>query len=291
MPSVERIIEIMASIRNVVSHRDPAPEDCSPADSWPHSPVHFALKIGLASETGPRQKNDDYCAISWKSDFFAISDGIGGAPYGDVMSRIACNAAVEAYDASGDINEAFRFANEEVSTVSRYLGEQSGATLLLAEFDENGLSITYAGDTMAYRLRDGALEPAMSPGRIVGGGNALDNAVGYGETVPDRASVDVRAGDRFIMCTDGVWEYVDEEELVRLISSSSNMPLVADSVCRHAASVGSDNSSCICILVASVDVQDGGSRPYPITPTGFADTPEIDLGPRRPTAQQDCGLE
>ena len=126
----------------------------------------------------------------------------------------------------------------------------------------------------------------MSPGRVMGGGNALDNAVGYGETEPDCVTVDVRIGDRFLMCTDGVWEYVAEDELVKLISGGDNMPLVADSVCRHAASVGSDNSSCICILVEPAGTQNGGLPPRSVTPQGLADTPDIALGSRGVVAQQ-----
>ena len=275
MASIERIVEIMVSIRSIVSRRGQISEEGLYASAETPRQSHFSLRVGMASETGPRQRNDDFCAISWRSDFFAISDGIGGAPYGDVMSRVACSAAVEAYDATGDIGEAFRLANEEASKVSRYLGEQSGATLLLAEFVERAMNIVYAGDTMAYRLRDGNLEPAMPPGRAVGGGNALDNAVGYGETEPGRVTVDVRIGDRFVMCTDGVWEYVSEGELVELMSVSDNMPLAADSVCRHAASVGSDNSSCICILVEPADGQGGRLLPSSATPQGFADTPAV----------------
>ena len=101
---------------------------------------------------------------------------------------------------------------------------------------------------MAFRLREGGLDPVLPPGRMPGGGNALSKAVGYGPTAPDLSSAEVRAGDRVLLCSDGVWEYVDEGDLVRLLSDGDNAPLIADSICRHAAEVGKDNSTCVCLI-------------------------------------------
>ena len=60
-------------------------------------PNAFTLSIGMASKRGPRDKNEDAAGVSPCHTFFAIADGIGGAPLGDIMSTAACNAAADAF--------------------------------------------------------------------------------------------------------------------------------------------------------------------------------------------------
>lgn len=233
------------------------------------------LKVGMASQKGPRQKNDDYCAISYTYDFYAISDGIGGAPYGDIMSKVACEAAIRAFDGGSSIDSSFGFANDMTSVMSSYLDKRAGATLLLAEYGDASLEVVWAGDTMAYRLRNGELRPVTVPGRVAGGGNALSKAVGYGIINPDRTRVDVRAGDRFVLCTDGIWEYVDEGEFMRILVEGKNAPLIADALCNKAASVGMDNSTCICIVVEECIRGEDGGRAAQSASATLSVTPEV----------------
>lgn len=223
---------------------------------------NLMIKVGMASERGPRHTNDDYCAISYSTDFYAISDGIGGAPRGDAYSKLACNAAIDDFESYGNLDSAFRFANNVASTTSRYLGENSGATLLLASHQGGVIEFAWAGDTIALRLRDDSLEELTEPGRVPGGGNALSKAVAYGPVQPDKATADIRPGDRLVLCTDGVWEYVDDEDFISIVSGSDNAPLIADTLCRHAASVGQDNSTCICLIVEEAPDEDESFQSY-----------------------------
>lgn len=233
----------------------------------------LVVKVGMASMQGPRPNNDDFCAISYKSDFFAISDGIGGAPRGDAFSKLVCNAAVDGFERRGDIGEAFTYANNVASMTSRYLGESSGATLLLACRHADVMEFAWAGDTVALRLRDGIVETVTDPGRVPGGGNALSKAVAYGPVSPERAQTDVRPGDRFVLCTDGVWEYVADDDLIRIVGDGDNAPLIADTLCRHAASVGRDNSSCICLIVEEAVVDGEGTAQACSAPSEPTATP------------------
>lgn len=237
----------------------------------------LSLVVGMASKCGPRRKNDDYCAMSQRHDFFALSDGIGGAPYGDVISRVACNAAIEAYDATNDLREAFAMANEQASRVSRYLGERSGATLLLARRTQGFLEIASAGDSLAYRLRAGSLERAMGPARVSLTSNALSKAVGYGPLTPDRARMDVRPKDRILLCSDGVWEYVEEAKLADMLAEGDDATRIADDVCRHAAKVGNDNSTCICIIVEEARLSLRSKTPHYAESLATARTPAVAL--------------
>lgn len=237
-------------------------EALSPANQTPVKTPESAfsgptLFYGWSSERGARRRNEDYCSASGDSLLFAISDGIGGGPHGDVMSRISVKRAIEAYGESGDLEDAFYRADELASGVSRLLGEGDGATLLLAAYDRGAarLDLLSAGDTLAYRLRAGELSLlCYDEGRFRG--NALEKAVGWGEVDPDRVSSDVLPGDRFLLCTDGVWEPLGEERLAELLAKAPTAPWAAALLCEEAAKVGTDNATAICIFVEGVQNDD-----------------------------------
>lgn len=215
----------------------------------PEPAVGPGLLYGWSSERGARRRNEDYCGASGDSLLFAISDGIGGGPHGDVMSRISVKRAIEAYGESGDLEDAFFQANELASKVSHLLGEGDGATLLLAAYDRGTarLDLLSAGDTLAYRLRAGELSLlSYNEGRFRG--NALEKAVGWGEVDPDRISSDVLPGDLIVLCTDGVWEPLGEKRLAELLDEAPTAPWAAARLCEEAAKAGTDNATAICIF-------------------------------------------
>lgn len=132
----------------------------------------FMLVAASSSERGARLGNED-CA--WYGDDCAcLSDGIGGAPFGDVMSRLCCGAFDKAWksalDAVGDaagrwalgewcMYQAFVSVDAFVSKVSSCLGEGSGATLVAVAACEGELMFGRMGDSTAYVLcDDGGLE-------------------------------------------------------------------------------------------------------------------------------------
>ena len=60
-----------------------------------------ALTVGVASKIGPRSQNDDFAGFGRNHEIFAVADGIGGAPRGDVAATVAVNAAVSAFEGEG----------------------------------------------------------------------------------------------------------------------------------------------------------------------------------------------
>lgn len=260
------------------------------------------LTIGLASKRGPHERNEDAAAVSMHHDFFAIADGIGGAPLGDVASTLCCNAALRSFDEDLDIEAAFSHANEELialkellwthnpglgnlsplatTPVSRaacsseqvprdYLQRSSptfgaGCTLLLAKVDDASLELAWAGDTVALRLRDGQLETIAAPDNI-GNTNELGSAVGYlADIKPLRARCAIEPGDRFLLCTDGVWGELSPDRLANALGGSDNAPWLAEVITKEAVEHGHDNATAIVIAVgnASADeLAEDGSDP------------------------------
>lgn len=234
---------------------DPWPEDAAAevgaSESQTTEQVSFALRWSVRSQRGPRVTNDDYAMGA--SRHFALSDGIGGAPLGEAMSRAACVGAFSAFEADLGCIEAFRSANEAVIRVKEMTDcPDSGATLLLAEQRGTNMDFAWAGDSVAYLLRDGELELLTEVGRARAGSNELDGAVGYSPALKPRTkTVGIELGDRFLLCSDGVWEALGRDELRSVLAESFNAVIAAEELVDRAAECGHDNATVVVIYVES----------------------------------------
>ena len=218
----------------------------------------ISFRVGGASRTGARAENDDAYRIDGSAALIAVSDGIGGAPDGDVMSRVATGRCVEAYAEARDLLIAFASANRTVAHIARLLDSpDSGATLLAATFSNEGLRVAWVGDSVAYRLHNGVLGLITDVGRR-GNTNVLESAVGYeDEVAPHVAECEVAPGDRFLFCTDGVWEPFEEVlglgRLSGLLTDHDNAPMLAGAIVDEAVGHGTDNATAVVLLALPDD--------------------------------------
>lgn len=224
----------------------------------------LAISVGAASKIGPRQQNDDAFAHTDDGRMFNISDGIGGAPHGDIASACVVNAAADAHDRGATLDEAFRAANDALIQVSEWIrSPDTGATLLLAERSDDPephLDFAWVGDSVAYLLHDGLFTLVTRPDRV-DDSNALRTAAGYRHDMPAlRASCPIEEGDRLLLCTDGVWETVSPHRMVELLQSSDNAPWIADSIAREAADTGTDNATAVVLIVGAEQPEDKRRR-------------------------------
>lgn len=212
------------------------------------------IQSGLSSVRGAKARNDDCAVISGKVSFYAIADGIGGAEDGDYISRVGCGAGKLEYEKSGDLAAAFRRANEAAIQTSEWISNpQCGSTLLLAEVRENKIRFVGAGDTAAFRLRSGQFDRITPLGRS-GDGVRLESAIGYDR---DCASYDcsctISPGDRYLLCTDGVWETysaLNGEMLIENLGHQSAPSSVAARIVSGAKLLGgTDDATAIVIEV------------------------------------------
>lgn len=263
------------------------------------STSRIKLRFDLAWECGPRERNEDSATFSPYGNFFAIADGIGGAPLGDVASKISCNQAVRGFIEKGSILGAFERANSsliefkqalrthDLSSCSigsllpppflnrvyanRYFGDASstaadrrsgiggiGSTLLLAHCDDEAIHFVWAGDTAAFRLRGNAMECVACPDNV-NGTNQLGSAVGYEvDIVPLQASCSMQPGDRFLLCTDGVWGTLGLDRMGELLAQSDDEEKIAKSLAREAAENGHDNATAFVFIVEKNEEEPDG---------------------------------
>jgi protein phosphatase len=220
-----------------------------------------------------------------------VADGVGGAYAGEQASTLAATIVrnrielgVLAGRANDDVSceqllrEALRAANRHIYQVSRNgMNEKSMATTLTMALIVGGRAhIASVGDSRAYLLRASTFSPSRAlvaqltadhsvAAQLVEAGqitpeqarthpqrSLLYRAIGAAPTVDfDVVSVRVKPGDRILLCSDGLVEYVSDDELAQIALRQSE-PATA---CERLLSLanqrgGADNSSVVIAHVA-----------------------------------------
>ena len=238
------------------------------------------LRSGAASDVGRRRSvNQD--AILTTATLFVVADGMGGHAAGD----IAATMAISSFEAAGErvgteaaFGEAIDAANAAIYQAS--LGDPSlagmGTTLvaacLLGGEAGDRLVVMNVGDSRAYRFRSGTLtqitEDHSMVAEMVRRGelspeeaeshqqrHVITRALGLGPDVSaDTFPVPVRKGDRVLLCSDGLTDELDDEEIALALSTIADPQVAAeDLVARANAHGGADNISVVLVDVLLAD--------------------------------------
>jgi PPM family protein phosphatase len=151
-----------------------------------------------------------------------------------------------------------------------------GTTLVAVLVIGNQAFIVYVGDSRVYLLRDGVLEQVTEDHTVynelikrkklskeqiekLAPKNAITRAVGvYESAEPDTLVIDLVAGDRFLLCSDGLSGYFEEDldGLSRLLSNADQEAAVRDLVDAANARGGKDNITAVVVTVGDVATRD-----------------------------------
>ncbi|MGH8892341.1 MAG: PP2C family protein-serine/threonine phosphatase [Actinomycetes bacterium] len=183
------------------------------------------MKVAYRTEVGHvRSRNEDALLARPERGVLAVADGLGGHPAGDVASLTAVRSLDEAplsSDSSAeDVLDAVRAAHTAVvAAASQEPGRAGmGTTVVLAVVSDQSARIVHVGDSRAYLLDpEGGLEPLT---RDHGMHGYLTQALGLDRDVdPDVAEVDCPQGSRLLLCTDGLTNMVDDDDVAALLGS------------------------------------------------------------------------
>ena len=193
-----------------------------------------------------------------------VADGMGGHVGGEVASSLAVEAAVAA---QGSAVERVFAANAAV--VGRALDRPRlagmGSTMTLALFAEGAVEIGHIGDSRAYLYREGVLtqltrdhslmadliesgeltaeQAAVHPFRSV-----ITRAIGLESRVTvDEARRDLQAGDRVLLCSDGLTGMVADHELAALLAKGDAPRTAAALIAAANQAGGLDNISLVLV--------------------------------------------
>ncbi|MGY1666816.1 PP2C family protein-serine/threonine phosphatase [Geodermatophilus sp. SYSU D00696] len=241
--------------------------------------MSLALRYAARSDRGlVRGNNQD--SVYAGPRLLAVADGMGGHAAGDVASKVVI-AALEHLDddaPSGDMLQALREAVFDGSEHLREVIRESpqlegmGTTLTAVLFAGGRIALCHVGDSRAYLLRDGVLtqithddtfvQTLIDDGRITPEEanhhpqrSLLLRALNGQDVDPDLSMREARAGDRYLLCSDGLSGVVSEETLAHALEDPDPQSTADRLVELALRSGGPDN---ITVIVADV-VEDNGS--------------------------------
>jgi protein phosphatase len=246
----------------------------------------FALNIGKCSLLGNyRENNEDSLDVKAFPDLTVaiVADGMGGQAAGEIASKKAIeiiprelrksltpNLNADAVKAA--IRRAIVQANEEIMAMGALDKDMKnmGTTVVLGVWRRGGeMFIAGVGDSRCYLLRekqisqltiDHSLAQALVEANTISAAEAKEHRfknvlwkylgskeVGEG---PDVTVVTLKAGDRFLLCTDGLTGVVSDDGMMSYMDGQADMQACAEGLGQLALDSGSrDNVSCVCIEV------------------------------------------
>jgi protein phosphatase len=182
---------------------------------------------------------DEYTAVN--GYLYGIADGMGGYALGEQASSLALETFFDTfYDSEGasplqKIKAGMQNANLTVYQTAQKLGVgRMGTTLTAINIVGNNLYIGHIGDTRAYRIRNNKIHCLTQDHTRVGElvrlkvlakdkvrshsqRSILEKCLGFNLFAqPDVFKETVQADDVIIMCTDGVWAVIEDEEFADL---------------------------------------------------------------------------
>lgn len=235
---------------------------CNTEQTW------FVERGGATRRGQMHSKNQDYYAFGKSGQSFALFDGMGGPPYGDIASRIGANVAIDSYEDGLTLRNAMDAARNAISTVGIWLhSEGMGSTALMAVVDGDNLELSWLGDTVAILVRNSESRILTEPDRAMGRGNAITGCFGAGiEREVHECSFALEEADIVVLCTDGVWTAVDETTLISVIAQQNNpAPEIAYDLVFKMAQDSTDDCSAIVLRFSKEATDDIGNHCEPIT--------------------------
>lgn len=258
-----------------------------------------SLKSVAVSHVGKVRANNQDSGYAGKY-LFVVADGMGGHAGGDVASAIVVKRLAEAdrlysspNDAEFALHSAILAANALLAETVFEHGELTGMGTTVSSIVrvENSIAIAHIGDSRIYLLRDGVLkqitadhtfvqrlvdsgritpeEAAVHPRRSV-----LMRVLGDVDASPeiDTTVMATRAGDRWLICSDGLSSYVSEDKLLAVLESTTRPNDAAEKLVKESLDQGAPDN--VTIVIVDVDDSDDSSHVPPIT-VGSASRPLV----------------
>lgn len=238
-----------------------------------------------------RPINEDSLHVDKEHHVFAVCDGMGGHQAGEVASMSAARTLLAAFTTlqrglesdpslalgrtlptSGDILvKAIRLANRNISTMAQVNQGMSGmgTTIVAIAIENDMMSLAHVGDSRAYRIDEKQLTPltidhswvsemqqqhqlTREEASSVVGKNIITRALGVRETVEvDYRLLKVKPGEIYLLCSDGLCGYADDEEIFDAIKKDrDDIDKMAESLVQMANDRGgSDNVSIVVLKI------------------------------------------
>ena len=221
-----------------------------------------------------RPENEDSFLCSDAHKIYAVADGIGGLPSGGQASQLTVTE-LEKYFAKNPAGDAVDYQriieeiNNKVFLLGRVLSPQFGigSTLTFAHLTGVKLNIGHVGDSCALRLRANLIEQLTtdhtienelrereargeSVSLLMENRNALTRCIGQPPPILGNCTKHtILPHDRYLLCSDGITRYVEEDEISEILQQATEPAAVAQTLINRANEGGGlDNSTAVVLF-------------------------------------------
>ena len=201
------------------------------------------MKVTAYSDVGGRSNNEDVYLVKAVGNrlLLCVADGLGGVAAGELASAEAKNT-LEAVFADTqepfDLPAAVENANTAILALQKRTGKQMKTTVAAVYIDENTVNCTHVGDSRIYLFAENGIcyqsvdhsasQMAVIMGKITvdeirshEDRNLLTKTLGGSEVCsPENAVFPLREVRAALLCSDGFWEYVLEDEMRKALLDS-----------------------------------------------------------------------
>jgi serine/threonine protein phosphatase PrpC len=223
---------------------------------------HLRLtEVAHASDTGRVRSHNEDRSLA-QPPLLAVADGMGGAKAGEVAAQITIETIAEDAGTVDGLRDGLIRANDRIRAAADDDPSRAGmgTTVTAALLDDRGATLMHVGDSRAYLLRDGVLRQLTDDHSIVAemvrqgqlapedaerhpSRNIITRALGAEAAVRiDETSVDLRAGDLLLLCTDGLSSLVRDREIEEILHGDGALDDVAASLIAAALERGGNDN-------------------------------------------------
>lgn len=231
------------------------------------------LAWGSATTIGRmRTNNEDAYLVA--NPLFAVADGMGGHEAGEIASKLAINTLKNCNDDLSEVSNLRKLvmrANVDVLEAPRQgIGRVGmGTTLTAAVIDNDRLLVAQVGDSRAYLMHNDHLrqvtrdhsyvQELLSSGEITEEQTrdhprrgVITRVLGFEyETQPDLYELRLEAGDRLLLCSDGLHGMLQDKQIATILSEKKQPQQCADALVQAANRAGGQDNTTVVV----VDVQ------------------------------------
>ena len=239
------------------------------------------ITLGSLSSVGRvREGNEDAFGCFQPSDtrglrvkgrLFVLADGMGGEAAGEVASQTAVEVTRNTYftdpfrDPVRALEKSLMLANEAIHRQASQNPElkRMGTTCTALVLRDQRAYVAHVGDSRAYLIRDGAIVRLTRDHSMAEKGRAFAHILTRALGVEPAVEVDLldaplglQARDIFLLCSDGLWGQVEDQELLAIAGAEPD----PEDACRRLVNLANQRGGPDNITVVIVRVEDGGER-------------------------------
>ncbi|MDH5358260.1 MAG: protein kinase [Gammaproteobacteria bacterium] len=256
--------------------------------------ARLKVNVGSCSEQGIKKENqdslghfipDNIALLNGKGAAFALADGISSSAEAKQASQCCVTGFLEDYFSTPDSWSVKKSGGKVLTAINNWLYSQSSqyreisrglaSTFCGLVIKSTTAHLFHVGDSRIYLIRDKTMEQLTTDHRIriPGDKEYLGRAMGVDYRLDiDYKSLSVEVGDLFLICTDGIHDYLSDKAIQNILSSEqADLTALCEQLVALSLTKGSvDNVSCQLLQVTELPSQDPDEvfsqltqRPFP----------------------------